>query len=112
MQSTMKPLMKKAVSRGSKSSFGKPEKKHIASCRWTRKVFSDSSSLLVSVVIGGKAWNCLVDTGASVSVISHKWLETFTGEQSQLDMQIGSLPEGFALKNVDSSNIQVTGSCH
>ena len=31
---------------------------------------------------------------ASVSVISHKWLETFTGGQAQLDMQIDSLPEG------------------
>ena len=50
-QSTMKSLMKKTVSRGSKSPFGELEKKDIASCRWTRKVFSDPSSLLVSVVI-------------------------------------------------------------
>ena len=52
MQSTMKPLTRKTVSSESKSSFGEPEKKHIASCRWTQKVFSDPSSLLVSVVIG------------------------------------------------------------
>ena len=110
MQSTIKPLMKKTISRGSKSSFGEPEKKPITPCCWTQKVFSDLSSLLVSVVIGGKAWNCLVDTEASVSVISHKWLETFSGEQSQLDIQIDSLPEGFALKNVGGSNIHVTGS--
>ena len=108
----MNLLMKKTVSRGSKSSFGEPEKKHIASCRWTRKVFSDPTSSLVSVVIGGKAWNCLVNTGASVPVISHKWLETFSGEQSQLDMQIDSLPEGFALKNVAGSKIHVTGSLY
>ncbi|XP_062519288.1 uncharacterized protein LOC134194377 [Corticium candelabrum] len=110
MQSTMKPLMKKTVSRESKSSFAEAEKKHMASCRWTQNVFSDPSSLLVSVCIGRKAWNCLVDTGASVSVISHKWLEKFTGKQSQLEMRIDLLPEGFALKNVDGSDIHVTGS--
>ena len=54
MQSTIKPLMNKTVSRGSKSSFGEQEKEHIASCCWTQKIFSDPpSSLLVSVVIGG-----------------------------------------------------------
>ena len=53
---------------------------------------------------------CLVDTEASVSVISHKWLEIFSREQSYLDMQIDSLPEGFALQDVDGSNIHVTGS--
>ena len=52
----------------------------------------------------------MVNTGASVSVISHKWLETFGGEQSQLDMQKDSLPKGFAIKDVDSTNIHVTGS--
>ena len=110
MQSTMRPLMKTTVSRGSKSSVGEPEKKHIASCRWNQKVFSNPSSFLGVPCYRGKAWNCLVDTGASISVISHKWLEAVGGEQPQLDMQIGCLPKGFALKNVDNSNIHVIGS--
>ena len=54
MQSTMKPLMKKTVSRKSKSLFGELERKHIASRRWTQKAFSDPSSLLVFVVIEGR----------------------------------------------------------
>ena len=79
------------------------DEKQMATCSVSGKAFSDPSSLLMSVLIAQNEYQCLIDTGASVSVLPVHWLTN--GPQ----LSVEDAPAGLKLKNVDGSQISVRG---